>query len=86
MMKVWRPSPEEIEKSTKWGLWSKEESEFPWHYDETETCYILDGDAIVTDKAGNKIHFKAGDMVKFNEGLSCTWRINKAIRKRYLFG
>jgi uncharacterized cupin superfamily protein len=86
MMKVWQPTNEEIEKTKGWGTWSKEESEFPWHYDDTETCYILEGEASATDNKGNSIHFKAGDMVQFNEGLSCTWKINKAIRKRYQFG
>lgn len=23
-----------------WPIWQKETSEFPWHYDETETCYF----------------------------------------------
>jgi uncharacterized cupin superfamily protein len=86
MMKVWQPTSEEIEKTKGWGTWNKEESEFPWYYDDTETCYILEGEAIATDNKGNKINFKAGDMVQFQEGLSCTWKINKAIRKRYKFG
>ena len=23
-----------------WPIWEKEVSEFPWHYDEMETCYL----------------------------------------------
>lgn len=26
----------------------KEVSEFPWHYDDEETCYILEGDSVMT--------------------------------------
>ena len=86
MMRVWQPTMEEIEKTKGWGIWSKEESEFPWYYDEMETCYILEGEASAADNKGNNIRFKAGDMVQFKEGLSCTWKISKAIKKRYHFG
>ena len=48
-MKVWQPSSEEIEKTSGWGTWSKEASEFPWYYDDTETCFILEGEAVVVD-------------------------------------
>lgn len=85
-MKVWEPSQEEIDKTSGWGIWSKKISEFPWNYDDTETCYILEGEASATDNKGNSIHFKAGDMVKFEKGTSCTWKIIKDIRKRYIFG
>jgi uncharacterized cupin superfamily protein len=86
MMKVWRPTPNEIEKTEGWGIWNKEVSEFSWAYDETETCYILEGAAIVEDNKGNTIHFKTGDMVKFTTGLTCTWKITQSIKKRYHFG
>lgn len=86
MMKVWKPSEEEIHQTSSWGEWSKETSEFPWSYSETETCYILDGEARVTDSKGNEIHFKKGDMVRFDQGVECTWKIMSDIRKKYLFG
>jgi uncharacterized protein len=86
MMKVWKPSPQEIAETKGWGIWSKEVSEFPWHYDDTETCYIIEGEAIAFDDQDHKIRFRAGDMVQFERGLSCTWKISKPIRKRYLFG
>ena len=68
------------------GTWSKEKSEFPWFYDDSETCYILEGEAEATDNSGNKIEFRAGDMVKFEKGLQCNWKIKKDIKKKYLFG
>jgi uncharacterized cupin superfamily protein len=86
MIKVWKPTSEEIEKTKNWGTWSKEASEFPWSYDETETCYILQGEANVSDNKGNNVRFKAGDMVQFEQGLKCTWKITDDIRKRYKFG
>jgi uncharacterized cupin superfamily protein len=86
MMKVWQPAPEEIEITRNWGTWKKEVSEFSWFYDEPETCYILQGDATVTDETGNSIHFKAGDMVQFEQGQKCVWKINQDITKKYQFG
>jgi hypothetical protein len=86
MMKVRKPSPPEIESAENWGSWSKEESVFQWYYDERETCYILEGIATVTDDQGNEISFGPGDWVEFEKGLSCTWKISMAIKKKYRFG
>lgn len=69
-----------------WPIWEKEESEFPWFYDESEMCYILEGDVTVTPENGTPVHFGKGDLVTFPEGLRCTWNIKKAIRKHYRFG
>lgn len=85
-MKVYSPTESQIATTKNWGTWSKEPSVFPWYYDEKENCYILEGEASVIDELGNEIHFKAGDMVEFPQGLSCEWNITKEIRKKYLFG
>jgi len=69
-----------------WPIWEKEVSEFPWHYDEQEQCYILEGAVVVTPKSGKPVHFGAGDFVTFPAGMSCTWKISKAVRKHYRFG
>jgi len=86
MMKVKKPSKDEITQTSLWSVWSKEPSEFPWYYDEKETCYILEGNAVVTDNKGNKIEFGPGDWVEFEQGLECNWKILKTIRKKYRFG
>ena len=80
------PSQEEIGSAMTWGIWEKEPSEFPWFYDQKETCYILEGFATVRDKEGNKLSFGQGDWVVFEEGLDCVWTISHKIRKRYRFG
>ncbi len=85
-MKVRKASKNDIELTSEWGIWTKEVSEFPWYYDEKETCYILKGQATVIDKQGNRISFSEGDWVEFEQGLTCTWKIEKPIKKRYLFG
>lgn len=50
-MKKKKPTEEELKKLgiKSWGTWSKEKSVFDWSYDDTETCYILDGEVEVTD-------------------------------------
>ena len=69
-----------------WPIWEKEVSEFPWHYDEQEQCYILEGDVEVTPKGGTPVRFGAGNFVTFPAGMSCTWKISRAVRKHYRFG
>ncbi len=87
-MKKKVPSEEELDKFKikSWGIWSKETSEFDWSYDDTETCYVLDGEVEVTDsETGEKIDFKTGDLVQFEKGLKCVWNVKKPIRKHYSF-
>ena len=69
----------------RWPIWEKEISSFPWHYDSTETCYLLDGEVVVTPEGGEPVHFGKGDLVVFPRGLSCVWDIRKPVRKHYAF-
>ena len=69
-----------------WPIWEKEVSEFPWHYDEKETCYLLEGEVTVTPDGGQAVRFGKGDLVTFAQGMSCTWKIHKPVRKHYKFG
>jgi len=85
-MLVKKPTSKEVELTGTWDTWIKEPSEFPWSYDEKETCYILEGAAKVTDSNGNSISFGPGDWVEFETGLRCTWKISVTIRKKYMFG
>lgn len=69
-----------------WSVWEKEASEFPWTYDDAETCYFLEGDAVVTPDGGESVSMGKGDLVTFPAGMSCTWKIIKAVKKHYIFG
>jgi len=69
-----------------WPIWTKELSEFPWHYDEQETCYFLEGDVVVTPEGGEPVEVGKGDLVIFPKGMSCTWKIKKDVRKHYRLG
>lgn len=82
------PDPERLKHMgvAEWPIWAKEISEFPWSYDETETCYLLAGEVEVTPENGPPVTFGAGDLVTFPRGLSCKWKITKDVTKRYRFG
>jgi uncharacterized cupin superfamily protein len=70
----------------QWPIWEKEISEFPWVYDEAETCYILAGQVTVTPDGGEPVTVGAGDLVTFPAGMACRWDISQPIRKHYRFG
>jgi uncharacterized cupin superfamily protein len=82
------PSPAKLDVMGvyDWPIWTKEESTFPWKYDTKETCYLLDGEAIITpDGGGEPVEIRAGDLVIFPQGLSCTWEIKQPVEKHYDF-
>ena len=82
------PSEERLEQLgvRHWPIWTKEASSFAWHYDERETCYLLEGEVSVTPEGGEAVSFGAGDLVVFPAGMSCTWAISQGVRKHYSFG
>lgn len=69
-----------------WSTWSCDKSEFPWEYSERESCYIMEGQVEVKTKSGYTISFGVGDFVVFPQGLKCTWKVNQAVYKYFLFG
>ena len=70
----------------EWPIWTKESSEFAWSYDDTETCYFLKGDVVVTPEGGDPVEIGAGDLIIFPKGMACTWKIRKDVKKHYVFG
>ena len=68
-----------------WPTWEKEQSTFPWKYDQSEICYILEGKAIVTPEGGEPVTIERGDLVTFPKGMSCTWEVVEPISKHYNF-
>lgn len=86
-IEIRKPTPEELEEKgiNKWSIWTCQPSKFDWHYDDRETCYILEGE--VTVKTDSEIvNFGPGDIVVFPKGLSCIWEVKKAVKKHYNFG
>jgi len=69
-----------------WPIWTKEVSEFPWTYSADEICYFLEGDVVVIPDGGDSVEMKKGDLVTFPEGMSCTWKISRNVKKHYKLG
>ncbi len=68
---------------SKWPIWQKEVSTFPWTYDSQETCYFLEGNVIVTPAGKPAVEMGKGDLVTFPAGMSCTWEIISDVKKYY---
>ena len=89
MIHVTSPCPDSVIVALgirEWPIWACEASEFPWHYDQRETCLLLEGDVTVTPESGAPVRIKAGDLVEFPAGLTCRWSVHQAVRKHYQFG
>jgi len=86
-IKVEKLSQDELKKKAveSWPVWTKEVSRFPWTYDSIEECLILEGQVTVEIEDGKKVKFGKGDFVTFPKGLSCTWIVEKPVRKHYNF-
>jgi uncharacterized cupin superfamily protein len=82
------PNQEKLDKLGvfDWPIWTKNVSEFPWTYDEQEICYFLEGEVEVVPDRGSPVQIRKGDLVTFPQGMSCTWKIKKNVRKHYRFG
>ena len=85
-IKIKKANEDEIKEAQSWGDWEKEVSEFPWQYNEKETCYILEGRATVIPEGGEPASFGPGDLVSFPDGAKCVWKIDEPIKKKYKFG
>jgi hypothetical protein len=87
-IKIERYDPGKLDENsvTSWPVWEKDISRFDWVYDTAETCYILEGEAVVEIENGPSVTFRAGDKVFFPRGLKCVWEIKAPIKKYYNFG
>lgn len=85
-IEVTQYSQEELEEEGvfDWPVWERDEEKFDWYYDQTELCYIIEGEADITTEFG-VYTIKAGDFVTFPKGLECVWDIQSSIKKHYSF-
>jgi len=83
--KIHKATAEEKERAKAWPIWEKEESDFPWTYDEEEICYFLEGEVELTNEEGKRFKFGKGDFVIFPKGMRCKWHVKKNVKKHYTF-
>jgi hypothetical protein len=84
---VTKPSEDDLKELgvRNWPIWTCGVSKFDWHYDQKETCYILEGQVAVT--AGEEtVSFGPGNLVVFPQGLDCVWNVSVPVKKHYKFG
>ncbi len=79
------PSTLELHKLqvNKWARWEKGLSQLPQHYKNEETCYILEGEAVVTMPDGSVVVLREGCLAKFPPGVECVWNIVRPVSKLY---
>jgi len=82
---VRKPTPDEESHMRTWPTWELEPSEFPWHYDNRETCLLSEGEVTV-EAPGQTVSLGPGDCAVFPQGLVCTWKVRTKIRKHFRFG
>lgn len=84
---VEKPALEQLQSMNvfSWPVWECEPSCFDWHYDQRETCYLLEGKVTVETGSGS-VDFAKGDLVVFPQGLTCKWIVHEKVRKHYNFG
>ncbi len=81
------PPPSPPSGASRGGTWGCPVSKFDWSYSEDETCYLLEGDVVVTDnKTGATMRVKAGDVAFFPQGMKCVWDVSVPIQKHFSFG
>jgi len=86
MIKVEKPTDEQIAEAKSWPVWEKEVSEFPWEYANQEEFLVIEGKATVTPEGGEPASFGPGDFVTMPKDMKCTWKVTEPIKKHYRFG
>jgi hypothetical protein len=86
-IEVRKPSPEELQQlgALSWPIWTCGASTFDWHYEQPETCYLLEG-RVTVEAGGQSVSFGQGDLVVFPQGLACVWKVSQPVRKHYRLG
>ncbi|MCV6625421.1 MAG: cupin domain-containing protein [Cellvibrionaceae bacterium] len=55
------------------GVWSSDSGKWRVQYQEDEFCYLIDGEAILTDAQGNSERLNAGDAFVIPAGFEGSW-------------
>merc|ERR1712048_873243 len=67
------------------GLWECQPGGFPVvNRPSTETCYIIQGRATITNQDGSKVELSAGSWHTLPTGWTGRWDISEKVRKLYV--
>jgi len=69
------------DKLVSTGLWSCTPGKFRWEFAGDEIVYLLAGEVLVSDSAGNTMTLRPGDIAEFPRGTTAVWDVRKAVRK-----
>lgn len=65
------------------GIWSSDAGKWSLTYSEDEFCYIIEGEAVITDSEGVSERVVAGDAFCIPAGFSGTWETIGSVKKFY---
>lgn len=66
------------------GEWHSEVGRWKVAYTEMEYCQMLEGTSVLTDEAGQRQTFEAGDCFVVPRGFVGTWEVVVPTRKRFV--
>jgi uncharacterized cupin superfamily protein len=80
-------SPAELEelKIFSYPTATKQVSEFTEHYEARKTCYLLEGEVLLTPAWGEPALVQAGDLVTLFAGMSCHWNVKQDVKMHYFY-
>lgn len=65
------------------GVWASTAGCWAIRYTEDEFCYLIEGEALITDAAGRTERVRAGDAFVLPAGFSGSWETIGSVRKFY---
>ena len=65
------------------GVWSSDTGKWTLNYTEDEFCFIMDGEAIITDADGSSEKLTKGDAFVVPAGFTGTWETVGTVQKFY---
>ena len=65
------------------GIWASDAGKWSLTYSEDEFCYIIEGEAVITDSEGGSERVVAGDAFCIPAGFEGTWETIGSVKKFY---
>ena len=72
----------EEEGVCEWTVRKWDDEKLDWYYEETELCYIVEGEAVIATEF-EPVTVRAGDFVTFPKGLECVWDVESELIMHY---